>query len=68
MEFLKQSPHIRYRLLMNKLDELGVHAHIQKVDKKYFNLIKNGEIIKSAKQRRTLNKKLISIYNEVSTQ
>lgn len=64
MEFIKHPPHVRYRVLMNRLDELGVHTHIERVDKKFYNLITNGEIIKCAKQRRTLNRALIKIYNQ----
>lgn len=67
MHFIKRAPNIRYRELMNKLDEHGVHTHIERVDKKYYNLILNGEIVKAAKTRRTLNKRLLNIYNELTT-
>lgn len=67
MHFIKRAPNIRYRELMTKLDERGVHTHIERVDKKFYNLILNGEIVKAAKTRRTLNKRLLNIYNELTT-
>lgn len=54
----------RYRILMGWLDKKGIACHIEKEDNSFFTLTVNFEIVKSAKTRRTLNKRIEKLFLE----
>jgi hypothetical protein len=49
--------------MLTVLDSVGVLIHINRIDKKCFNLIVNGEIKKVYKQRRSCNRQIEKFYN-----
>lgn len=60
--------HIKYRKLLAELDALGVIVDIRRVDKKQYNFILNGVIVKNYKKRESCNKLLIKIHEYHKTQ
>ena len=54
----------KYRAMMSFLDEIGLMVCIDRVSKKQFTLLVNGEIKKSYKKRDSCNKQIIKMYNQ----
>lgn len=55
----------KYRIIQNELDKKGILVAIVRVHNKCFNLVVNGEIRKTYRQRHSCNKQL-QILNQNS--
>ena len=53
----------KYRAMMSFLDGIGIIVCIDRVSKKQFTLLVNGEIKKSYKRRDSCNKQIVKMYN-----
>lgn len=52
----------KYRKLLNDLDQRGSLITIQRVDKKCYNLIINGIIVRIYKQRQSCNNRIVKMH------
>lgn len=51
----------KYRKVLNELDQKGMLVTIQRIDKKCFNFIVNGVVVKVYKQRQSCNNRILKM-------
>jgi hypothetical protein len=61
---IKLTAQKKYRFMAGQLDQEGILIHVNRVDKKWYELTVNFEKVKRYKQRRSCNRYIEKLYTK----